>query len=186
MALNIKIDFDDCYPIKILSNNPLLTTFDTVLKNGVIVPIGINISEEMHPLIPNAYNFSFGPVDKFNQIDDTAKLYHLNHSKLFSTIVSSAFTFLKGKKDIFLGIDGSNNARAYMYYRCIQNNFDYLNRFMNIYGVNYYVRILRKADEKNNSHPVDQEDILAIPQAISKEARLKYGKLYNYFIFNAK
>jgi hypothetical protein len=91
MALNIKIDFNDCYPIRTLYQNSLLTTFDTILKNGDIVPIGISISEKMHPLIPNVYNFSFGPVDHNNQIDDTVKLYHSNHSKLFSTIVLSAF-----------------------------------------------------------------------------------------------
>jgi hypothetical protein len=186
MALNIKIDFNDCYPLRTLTDNLHISSFNTVLKNGDTVPIGIHISEEMHPLIPNAYNLSFGPVDHDNQIDDDAKLYHLNHSKLFSTIVFSALTFLENKKDIFLGIDGSNNARAYMYYRCIQNNFDYLNHFMNIYGVNYYVRVLRKTEDESNIHPIDQEDILAIPQAINKEPFLKYGKLYNYFIFNAK
>jgi hypothetical protein len=186
MALNIKIDFEDCYPRKSLHQNSLLTTFDTVLTNGKTVPIGINISEEVHPLIPNTYNFSFGPVGRNNQIDDTAKLYHTNHSRLFSTIVYCAYTFLKDRKDIFLGIDGSNNARAYMYYRCIQNNFDYLNQFLNIYGVKYYIRILRKENEKNNSHPVDYKDILAMPQIIRKEAHIKYEKLHNYFIFNAK
>src|SRR5262245_49484567 len=100
MALNIKINFDDCYPVRALANSWQQTTFNTILKNGDIVPIGIHVSEEMHPFIPNAYNLSFGPLDQCNQIDDSAKLYHLNHSKLFSTIVFSALTFLENKKDI--------------------------------------------------------------------------------------
>lgn len=79
MALNIKIDFNDCHPVKTVSPNSLLTTFNTVLKNGDTIPIGINISEAMHPLIPNTYNLSFGPIDKSNQIDDTVKLDHMNH-----------------------------------------------------------------------------------------------------------
>lgn len=186
MALNIKIDFNDCYPVRTLNENFSLSSFISTLQTGEAIPIGINISDEPHPLIPNVYNLAFGPLGVNNQIDDKVKLCHLNHSKLFSTIVLTGLSFLRDNEDKFLGIDGSNNARAYMYYRCIQNNFDYLNRFMNIYGVNYYIRILRKVDEKDDEHPFDEEDILAMPQAINKEPLLKYGKLYNYFIFNSK
>ena len=63
MALNIKIDFNDCYPIKTLAENLTLSTFTSILQTGETVPIGIIISEEMHPLIPNVYNLAFGPIN---------------------------------------------------------------------------------------------------------------------------
>lgn len=182
MALNIKIDFDDCYPVKTLYDNSLLTTFDTVLKNGDTIPIGITISDEPHPLIPNVYNLAFGPLGVDNRIDDKIKLCHHNHSKLFSTIVHTGISFLKNNTGKTLGIDGSNNARAYLYYRCLQNNFDYLSKHLNIYGINYYIRILRNF--KDDNIPFDDGDIIAVPQQIKKHALLRHEKLYNYFIFN--
>lgn len=184
MALNIKIDLDDRYPVKTLYHSSLLTTFDTVLKNGDIVPIGITISDEPHPLIPNVYNLAFGPLGLNNQIDDKIKLCHQNHSKLFSTIVFSGISFLKNNTGKFLGIDGSNNARAYLYYRCIQNNYEYLSQHLNIYGINYYIRILRELKDNDRSIPFDKGDIIAIPQSIKKHALVRHEKLYNYFIFN--
>lgn len=150
----------------------------------VTIPIGIHISDEAHPILPNVYNLSFGPVNALNQIDDKIKLAHENHSKLFSTIVFTATTFLEKKPTTFLGIDGSTNARAYMYYRCIQNNYDYLNKYLNIYGVNYYIRVFR--EEEKSSSTYEKEDFVALPHAITKESSLRYKKLYNYFIFNTK
>ncbi len=184
MALNIKINFDDCYPVRTTDDNSLLTSFDSVLTNGNIVPIGINISDEPHPLIPNVYNLAFGPLDLNSKIDDKIKLCHQNHSKLFSTIVLTGLSFLEKNADKFLGIDGSNNARAYLYYRCIQNNFDYLTKYLNIYGVNYYLRILRKLKDEDEYPPLDEDDILAMPQPIHKNVFVRHEKLHNYFIFN--
>ena len=185
MALNIKIDFDDCYPIKILNNSFSLSTFTSVLQTGEAVPIYINISDEPHPLIPNVYNLAFGPFGLNNQIDDKVKLCHQSYSKLFSTIVFTGLSFLERNTGKFLGIDGSNNARAYMYYRCIQNNFEYLNQHLNIYGVNYYLRILRKLKDEDDCLTFDEEDIIAMPQTINKNGFVKYEKLHNYFIFNS-
>lgn len=129
----------------------------------------------------NVFNMSFGPLNKMHQIDDSAKLTHMNHSKVFSTIVFEGLTFLSDHPDKYLGIDGSNTARAYLYYRCIQNNFDYLNAYFDLYGVNYYVRILRDTV----SH-YEEDELLAVPQLIEKDEVVNPPKLYNYFIFNMK
>jgi hypothetical protein len=185
MALNIKIDVNDRYAVKALTNNLTVNTFNSFLQNGDVVPIGIHISEESHPLMPNVYNLAFGPFDKHNQIDDQAKLCHQDHSKLFSTIVYTSLSYLKLNNEKFLGIDGSNNARAYLYYRCIQKNLDYLNQYLNIYGVNYYMRVLRKLNVGDTTLYMDEDDMLAKPKSILKESSLKYDKLYNYFIFNS-
>ena len=186
MALNVKINFDDCYNIETLTSDLSLSKFNTVLKNGYQIPLGIQISNTVHPYLQEVYNLAFGPLTDDNKIDDKVKLQHNNHSKVFSTIIFTALTFLTENKEKYLGIDGSNNARAYMYYRCIQNNFDYLNQFFNIFGVNYYVRVLRKLNEEDEAHPVDGNDLKAIPEKIRKNAIVRSDKLYNYFIFNLK
>lgn len=186
MALNIKLDITNCYPIEMVTEDFTLSTFKGKLKNGEDIPIGIRVSDKEHPLLFDVYNLAFGPLTSDKQIDDKAKLPHLDHSKLFSTIVFSCMTFLTSNEDKYLGIDGSNNARAYLYYRCIQNNFDYLSQYFLIYGVNYYVRILRKVNTHDEYHPMDAEDIVATPIEIKKEAMVKYDKLYNYFIFRLK
>jgi hypothetical protein len=186
MALNVKINFEDCFEIETLTSDLSLSRFSTVLKNDTQIPLGIQISNMVHPHLPDVYNLAFGPLIDDNKIDDKIKLQHQNHSKVFSTIIFTALTFLTENKEKFLGIDGSNNARAYMYYRCIQNNFDYLSQFFNIYGVNYYLRVLRKLKDDDETYPIDVTDLKAVPQKIEKDVLIKADKLYNYFIFNLK
>jgi hypothetical protein len=180
MALNIKIDFENRYPISPVDGINY-SVFNTELVNGQIVQLGIKISSDEHPLMRDVFNLAFGPVNEAHQIDDQIKLTHLDHSKVFSTIVFEGLSFLTYQPNKYLGIDGSNTARAYMYYRCIQNNYDYLNTYFNIYGVNYYVRILRDGD--NN---YEEDDFLTIPRLIEKGEAIVAAKLYNYFIFSVK
>lgn len=181
MALNIKIDLENCYAINTISKDQELRSFETVLKNGEKLMLGVQINDEMHPIIPNVYNLSFGPFDQANLINDQARLHHQDHSKVFSTIILSGLTFLKSNPSKYLGIDGSCNARAYLYYRCICHNLTYLSQFFRIYGIKYYVRILR--DFGHTEH-LDWEDITAEPSVIG-EKKLSPEKLYNYFIFSA-
>jgi hypothetical protein len=68
-----------------------------------------------------------------------------------------------------------------MYYRCIQNNFDFLSSHFSMYGVNYYARILR-----DGSPDFEPDSMLIIPYAIKKGELISCTKLYNYFIFKAK
>jgi hypothetical protein len=176
MALNIKIDFDERYTTRPV-NDLNYSIFETELTNGEKKQLGIKISMEEHYLMHDVYNLAFGPLGENNEIDDVVKLNHKNHSKVFSTIVFEALTFLAEHPDRFLGIDGSNTARAYMYYRCIQNNYDFLSSHFLIYGINYYIRILRDGTL--------DESILYIPNLIKKGELISCTKLYNYFIFRA-
>jgi hypothetical protein len=178
MALNIKMDFQNLYQVR-----PDLgySIFDTELIDGTSISLGIKISAEEHPLMADVYNLAFGPVNKLNQIDDQAKLTHKDHSKVFSTIVFEGLSFLADHPDKFLGIDGSNTASAYMYYRCIQNNFDYLASYFEIYGVSFFVRVLR-----DEGYDYENEDFLTIPKPIEKGEIIKLSRLYNYFIFRKK
>jgi hypothetical protein len=112
MALNVKIDFENCYKTTMSDADLRSSIFDTILKDGSTARLGIKIRSEGHPLMPGVYNLAFGPSGDDGQIDDQAKLTHENHSKVFSTIVFEALSFLEQHKDKYLGIDGSNNARA--------------------------------------------------------------------------
>ena len=93
MALNIKIDFEKrytVYPVYDLN----YSVFNTELIDGKTIRLGIKISSEEHPLMTDVYNLAFGPVDETHRIDDQAKLTHLDHSKVFSTIVFEGLSFL--------------------------------------------------------------------------------------------
>ena len=124
--------------------------------------------------MPNVHNLAFGPLDENKDIDDIVKLQHKDHSKVFSTIVFEAFTFLNEHRNKFVGIDGSTTSRAYMYYRCIQNNYDYLTSYFSIYGVNYYARIFR-----NGIIDTNNDNILRLPTAIKKGQQITCNNLYN-------
>lgn len=163
MALNIKIDIENRYELQAKGNNLRYNIFTSPLTNGDSTKMVIKISDEEHPIIPDVCNLAFGPPTEKNEIDDSVKLTHQDHSKVFSTIVFASLTLLTAHKEKYLGIDGSNTARAYMYYRCIQNNFHYLDTFFTIYGIKYYLRVLR-----DDCIEYDPEDILAIPKRITK------------------
>lgn len=180
MALNIKIDFRNRYQVRLIDDLSY-STFETELIDGTLITLGIKISSEEHPLMTDVYNLAFGTVNKLDQIDDQMKLTHKDHSKVFSTIVFEGLSFLTEHPDKFLGIDGSNTARAYMYYRCIQNNFDFLSSYFEIYGVNFFVRVLR-----DDAYDYENEDFLTIPKLIEKGEVLKVSRLYNYFIFKIR
>lgn len=184
MGLNIRLDFNNRYDTEPFQGKVPYRRFFSELKTGIRIPIGILISQEAHPLMPNVYNLAFGPLDQDNNIDDQAKLNHKNYSKLFSTIIYTGIEFLLKNEDKFLGIDGSNNARAYLYYRCIQNNHQYLQQFFKLHEINYYVRVLRKNSDEDSDHPIDATDIIARSHPILKEKKIKYDRLYNYFVFN--
>lgn len=184
MALNIKIDFENIYNSFTKDEDLRSSTFESDLIDGSKVTLVVQISSKDHPLMPNVFNLAFGPLNDSKQIDDQIKLTHVDHSKVFSTIIFEAFSFLSQNPDKYLGIDGSNNARAYMYYRCIQNNFVYLSDYFEIYGVNYYVRLLRRKED--NTYSFDPEDLVAIPKQIQHGESINHERLYNYFIFKLK
>jgi hypothetical protein len=181
VALNIKIDFNDCYETESLTGDLRLVNFETELIDGSKVLMQISISEQEVDLLPNVHNIAFGPLDGNNEIDDHAKLTHMNYSKMFSTIMTNALMFLNKNPNKLLGFDGSNNARAYLYFRIIQNNYEVLREKFDSYGVKLYVRMLRNSDD-----PIDTEDMKTVSVKISKGERIIPRKMYNYFVFKLK
>ena len=185
MAVPLKIDFDNLYDIDDISPDLKLSKFKTTLENGNKVPLVVKISNQSHALLPNVYNLSFGPLNPKGKIDDKAELTHGNYSRVFSTILFSALAYLKNNPEHHLGIDGSDNARAYFYYRALQRNFNYLDHHFRMYGIKYYVRITRFGKTQYDN-PFDFEDIMPYPFRITKGAEVSQDNMYNYFIFNLK
>lgn len=185
MAFNVKIDLENCYQIEKVSNDLSSGVFTTILKDGTPVELGIRIGGE-YSLLSDVVNLAFGPLEKDGDINDSIKLHHRDHSKTFSTIVFAGMRYLKENPAMSLGIDGSNQARAYMYYRCMQNNFDYLTQHFEIYGVNYYIRILRNIGSDDVAPQLDAQNIIAVRHAISSTEHIPHEKLYNCIIFRLR
>lgn len=185
MAIRTKIDFDNIYNIEPVANNFKKSSFKTELADGMLADMQVEISNEAHELLPNVYNLAFGPLNKKGHIDDRIRLTHANYSKVFSTILFDARTYLSLNPDHYLGIDGSNNARAYLYYRFIRRNYDYLNNYFNMYGIKYYVRITRFGKTQYDN-PFDFGDIHPYAERLEKDMVPEAEFMYNYFIFNLK
>jgi hypothetical protein len=185
MSVLFKINFNELYKLDYASEDLLSYSFNPELHNGNQVLLNIKISEKEHPLIPNAFNLSFGPLNSKGKIDDRVELKYDDYSKVFSTILFTGRAYLEANPGRFLGIDGSDNARAYYYYRAIQRNFNYLNDYFNMYGIKYYVRITRLG-RTQYENPFDFQDIKALPIQIMKGADMSQDFMYNYFIFNKK
>jgi hypothetical protein len=184
MGLNVKIDLKNAYSIVLEAKQQQASVFNTILTSGQKIRLGVQIAHTPHPLIPNAYNLVFGPIKANGRIDDKARLSHQDHSRVFSTVLLEAMAYLKEHPNDCVGIDGSNNARAYLYYRCIQNNYTYLTSIFNITGINYYIRMLREG--KDGTCDLDTEDIITKSRLIEAAETAKPEKLYNYFIFSLK
>jgi hypothetical protein len=185
MAVRIKIDFENVYELEEVSSDLKLGGFRTHLENGKESLLKISVSNDEHRLLPNVYNFAFGPPDRQGLINDRTELTHVDYSKVFSTILLSALSYLKRYKKHYLGVDGSDNNRTYFYYRAMMRNFDYLDRHFNMYGIKYFVRISRLGKNQYDN-PFDFEDIKPESYKITSEHHVSQHSMYNYFIFGLK
>ena len=185
MAVVVKLDFDNSYHLEPVSGDLRISTFRTELQDGTEIPLKVEINKEPHELLPGVFNLAFGPMNEKGKIDDKAELSHKDYSKVFSSILLTGMIYLTKNKDHYLGIDGSNNSRAYLYYRFLQKNYDYLSKFFKMYGLKYYVRISRFGKNQYDN-PFDFKDILPGIDKIEKGMRLNPEFMYNYFIFNLK
>jgi len=59
------------------------------------------------------YNLGFGPPDGAGSFSDTVSLSHSNPAKVFSTVILVAIAFLERNPSLAIGIDGSDDRRAY-------------------------------------------------------------------------
>lgn len=185
MGVAVTLDFDNTYDIDPLSDDLRVSTFTSDLDDGSRVPLRVEISSEPHALLPSVFNLAFGPTNRKGEIDDKAEIAHKDYSKVFSSILLAALTYLTDHSDQYLGIDGSNNARAYLYYRFLQRNFAYLDQFFEMYGLKYYVRISRFGKNQYDN-PFDFNDVIPMTDRIKGGMVIRSNLMYNYFIFKTK
>ena len=185
MILKSKIDFSNTYPVQQFSDDLRISRFDAVLKSGDTVPFHIVISDEEHELLNKVFNMSFGPVSAKGKIDDNVRWPQKDFSKTFSTILFAAFTYLLKIPGHSIGIDGSTNSRAFLYYWILQRNFDYLSKYFSVFGLKYYVRISRFGKTPYDN-PFDFDDIRTEPQRIWKGIKIPPEEMYNYFVLKLK
>lgn len=184
MALGVKIDFGATYAIDEISPDLRTSEFSTVLKDGKTEKLVVVIDDESHDLLPDVYNLGFGPINRRGEIDDSVQLDHSDYSKVFSTILLTAFNYLAANPNHYLGVDGSSNSRANLYWRFLQNNYNYLDQFFEMFGLKYYVRISRFGKTQYDN-PFDFNDVYPHLNTIQKTTG--WPKLmYNYFIFKLK
>jgi len=183
MQLAIKIDFDDTYDIDSISEDLTHFQFTTITKEGQSVILGIEIETNKNQFLPSVFNLGFGPFKEDGTLDDKAVINHQNNSKVYSTILLGALTFLRSNPDKFVGLDGSDMIRAYLYYRVFQRNYEYLVQYFRVIGVKYYVRLIR-SPENNQELVSDNQDIAVFPHPIARGENIRCEKLYNYFTLN--
>ena len=185
MVLKSKIDFSNRYEVTHLSNDLRVSQFNAILENDHSIPLQVGISAEEHELLEKVFNMSFGPLNAKGKIDDKVQLPHKDPSKTFSTILYTTLTYLSAYPSHGIGIDGSTNSRAFLYYRVLQQNFDYLNQRFKMYGLKYYVRISRLGKNQYDN-PFDFWDIKSDPEKIRKGVKIPSDQMYNYLVLKLK
>jgi len=185
VAARVIIDFENIYQLDEVAPDFKLGAFRTYLENGDEILLSIRVSNTSHDLLPNVYNLEFGPINKQGRINDRAELTHSDYSKVFSTILLWALTYLQHNRNHFLGVDGSDNNRAYFYYRAMMRNFNYLDRNFVMFGVKFFVRISRFGKTQYDN-PFDFEEIKPELYKITRTHYIAQHSMYNYFIFGLK
>src|SRR5579863_4570921 len=95
--LDIKINFEDTYEIENVSEDMSRFQFNTFEKSGQQIPLFVVIENNKNDFLPTVFNIAFGP--RINgDIDDKAIINHQNSSKVYSTILFGALTFLNANK----------------------------------------------------------------------------------------
>ena len=182
MAVVVKLDFNNRYKMVPLSDDLRVTTFTSELANGSPIPLRVDISSTPHAMLPSVFNLAFGPINAKGEIDDKAEIPHKDYSRVFSSILFAGLSYLRKHPNQFLGIDGSTNSRAYLYYRFLQRNFTYLDKFFEMYGLKYYVRISRFGKSQYDN-PFDFKDVIPMTDRITNGMVIRSDLMYNYFIF---
>ncbi len=135
MNLNIKFDFENIFAITDIEPDLRRFLFLSPDNHGNVIIVHVEIQPPANVFIPNVYNLVFGLLNKTGNFDDQAKISHQNPSKVYSTILFGVFTHLKKYPEKFIGIDGSNRIRAFLYYKLVQINYDFLIQFVTLIGI---------------------------------------------------
>ncbi len=177
-----KINFEETYPAKYVSGDLSYMLFDSADQHGKPVEIKIHISPHPDPLLPKVFNLGFGPPLSDGTIDDTTRINHQDLDKVLSTVLFYGYFFLVEQPNLTLGIDGSNDARAYLYHRMIILNNTYLSQFFIPIGVDWYVRLLRNGQVETDGGELPFFKPRPEPFDFQRPAI----DLYRYYMFHLK
>lgn len=182
--MNVVINFEDTYLLDHIEPDFTKFTFKSpVLKNGQVT-ITVKIRSAPSLFVEEFINLSFGPeID--GQIDDFAAIPHVNLSKALSTVLFCGYKYLQANPGTYIGIDGSDFRRAYYYFRILQRNYTYLHQHFSIYGIKFYVRLIRGHD-KNDFLKIDPKELIYLPYPIENKPLINHKSLYNYFFLYIK
>ena len=178
----VVINFDNTY--ELLASAPDLreATFNSYNKDGNAVLLKIQIDSPENPLLPNVYNLCFGPLKDDGTIDDTAQISHQDLNKVFSTIIFFSLTFLQENPNFTIGLDGSDDVRAYLYHRMFRSNKTSLDEYFMALGVDWFVRLLRNDDY--------ERDADGFPFFKPRPEQFDYQRpardLYRYYMFHLR
>jgi|SRR5690606_36573657 len=179
----IKIDLYDTFDVINASDDLKSFSFNSELKDDTSLKLHVKLSEHPDPFLPNVFNLAFGPTGKDNIIDDTIVVGHKNLSKVFSTILFCAITFLKYNRDnqYYIGMEGSDERRAYLYDRMFRYNNAALSDNIVTIGVDWYVKLLRDGtDIERDKGGLPFFKPILEPFDLRKNPR----ELYRYYLFS--
>lgn len=178
----IRVNLKDTFKLEEVSDDFSVMTFFAPLKEGGSVLLKVSIESLNDPMLPKTYNLAFGPVNESADIDDTARVFHSNPDKVFSTILLFCLVFLRKYSNLQIGLDGSDDTRTYLYHRMFITNKVYLNEYFKAFGVDWYVRLLRNGDfgTKDNG----KVDSRPITERFNYRRPLK--DLYRYYLFRLR
>lgn len=181
----IEIDLENTYEIDKINKDLSACTFCTEIKNGNKVELHISILKNPDEHLKGIYNLAFGPLNKEGEIDDKVIVEHLNIQKVFSTVLMIAITFLELNKEkkYKIGIDGSNDTRAYLYHRMFKKNYKMFSEFLIIGGADWYVKLLRY---KNDIERDSEGYPYFKPILETFDLHKKSTELYRYYYFELK
>ena len=175
----LTINLDITYPEIFIAADMSCMLFEAEDIKGYRVLLKIKIEPHPDPLLPGVFNLVFGPLDAAGNIDDKARINHLNPDKTFSTILLFALSYLKSNQ-VTIGLDGSDDARAYLYHRMFLTNQSYLKEYFATIGVDWYVKLLRNREDierDDGGHPYFK------PRAEPFDYVRRPVYLYRYYMF---
>lgn len=164
------------------SNDLMDYRFYSPQTQGPDVELIVAIRSINDPLLPNVYNIGFGPSDGAGGIDDKANLKHTDRGRVFSTIIVFAMAFLQQNAGSTIGIDGSDERRAYLYHRMFQSNYEALKDSIVITGVDWYVKLLRNRDVERDANG----NFFFKPRPEPFDFQRKSIDLYRYYLIDIK
>lgn len=181
----IQLNLEDIYPSRFVSKKLDHFTFISPLNDGSRILLNVKITPHPDPLLLDVFNLAFGPMGDDGEIDDQIVLNHVNISKVLSTVVLAGITFLEGKlsEKYYIGIDGSNETRAYLYHRMFLRNYQQLKDSVLFIGVDWYVKLLRDGSDFER----DDDGYPFLKPIIEPfDLNRKANNLYRYYLFTLK